>query len=104
LMLKQLDLDSNQIEEISFEQLEKMEHLSLNDNPLHSIASLSNMKNLEVLYFNDTKVDDISVLTELEKLKLASFNMSSDPFEDETVNELLNRGVTIYINDMLYTL
>lgn len=104
LMLKQLDLDSNQIEEISFEQLKKMEHLSLNDNPLHSIVSLSNMMNLEVLYFNNTKVEDISVLAELEKLKLASFNMSSEPFEDDTVSELLNRGVTLYINDMLYTL
>ncbi|MGZ0086895.1 leucine-rich repeat domain-containing protein [Caldibacillus thermoamylovorans] len=103
-MLKELDLGSNQIQEISFERLEMMECLYLNDNPLHSIASLSNMKNLEVLYFNGTEVDDISVLSKLKKLKLVSFTMSSDPSENQIVNELLNRGVTIYINDILFSL
>ena len=60
------------------------------------------MTNLKVIYFNETKVEDISVLEGLTTLEIASFNMSSEPFEDDTVNQLLYQGVTLYINDMQY--
>ena len=102
LMLKRLELASNQIEDIPFEHLENMEYLYLDGNPLESIESLSNMPNLKVIYFNETKVEDISVLEGLTTLEIASFNMSSEPFEDDTVNQLLHQGVTLYINGMQY--
>ncbi|RFU61099.1 leucine-rich repeat domain-containing protein [Peribacillus glennii] len=100
--LKSLNLMDNDIKEISLENVTSLEDLSLDQNPIESVSFLRNLDRLRSISFIDTPVRDITVLTGLENLISASFDMDIVPWEDATVNTLLERGVELRINGIFY--
>ncbi|MGD6831789.1 leucine-rich repeat domain-containing protein [Sutcliffiella halmapala] len=101
-----LDLEGNYIEDISaLENLTNIAYLSLADNLLTDISVLEPMSDLEILNLHYNPVTDINVLLTLENLyQVTLFGMFNLTFEEGTpelkvVEELLDRGVEVYLDE-----
>ncbi|MGM0838658.1 MAG: leucine-rich repeat domain-containing protein [Bacillota bacterium] len=107
--LMMLDVEENSIEDITaLKDLTLLTYLNLANNPIEDISVLESLSGLEFLNLHATPVTDISVLLTLEYLyQVTLFEMSNLTFEEETpelevVEELLNRGVEVYLNEEDY--
>ncbi|WP_417898808.1 leucine-rich repeat domain-containing protein [Bacillus haimaensis] len=107
--LMMLDVEENSIVDITaLKDLTLLTYLNLANNPIEDIYVLESLSGLEFLNLHGTPVTDISVLLTLEYLyQVTLFEMSNLTFEEETpelevVEELLNRGVEVYLNEEDY--
>lgn len=69
--LERLDLDSNEIKDISkaLENKTKLKTLYLRDNPIENIDIIGSLKGLEALHLRNTKIKNIDALNNLPELR-----------------------------------